>query len=437
MRYVPRTKKERLELVNAQIQAKIEKGYTLETYEGLRILTKDEDQHFTVCVYKDAAAHPIAYHYYRSIDQRSTAIENIKKSYDRNKAYKAELKANPTKSSAANCAQAIREELAKVFPGVKFKVTSQNFAGGDSVHISWTDGPLSSQVEEVTGKYQYGHFNGMEDLYEYSNSREDIPQTKYVSESRSMSEETCTIVEASAEELYQADPERMANYGCHTSGNFARRVFQHTALPVGAKVLGIKRNDKTSGLCAPETFYYVAYELPEAPQTKNAPEFEEVEVKPGTVQIIDYSEKAIAVIGDTKPIKDKLKALGGKFNFRLSCGAGWIFSKKRLDEVTRALSVKDEPKALPPAEGKNLLAELAKKHQPLKDEIQKTVEWFAEVDKQNNGEISESTKEIARIQNVNLPEDVKQYDTLEDIERAANSGQVIDLMNLHQLVNAR
>lgn len=49
--------------------------------------------------------------------------------------------------------------------------------------------------------------------------------------------------------------------------------------------------------------------------------------------IIDYSENAIAVTGDTKPIKDKLKALGGRFNPRLKCGAGWIFPKKKLEEV--------------------------------------------------------------------------------------------------------
>ena len=50
-------------------------------------------------------------------------------------------------------------------------------------------------------------------------------------------------------------------------------------------------------------------------------------------QIIDYSEKAIAVVGDTRDIKDKLKALGGRFNPRLSCGAGWIFSKKQRAKV--------------------------------------------------------------------------------------------------------
>ena len=54
-------------------------------------------------------------------------------------------------------------------------------------------------------------------------------------------------------------------------------------------------------------------------------------------QVIDYSEKAIAVVGDTRDIKDKLKALGGRFNPRLSCGAGWVFSKRQRAEVEKLL----------------------------------------------------------------------------------------------------
>lgn len=54
-------------------------------------------------------------------------------------------------------------------------------------------------------------------------------------------------------------------------------------------------------------------------------------------QVIDYSEKAIAVVGDTRDIKDKLKQLGGRFNPRLSCGAGWVFSKKQRAEVEKLL----------------------------------------------------------------------------------------------------
>lgn len=83
---------------------------------------------------------------------------------------------------------------------------------------------------------------------------------------------------------------------------------------------------------------------------KEAPNFERVEVEPGSVQIIDYSEKAFAVIGDTKPIKDKLKELGGRFNPRLTCGAGWIFSKTRLNALQAALSapVAPDPETIEP-----------------------------------------------------------------------------------------
>lgn len=59
----------------------------------------------------------------------------------------------------------------------------------------------------------------------------------------------------------------------------------------------------------------------------------------GTIQLVDYSEKAIAIIGDTKPIKEKLKELGGRFNFGLKCGAGWIFPKTKEQAVREALSL--------------------------------------------------------------------------------------------------
>jgi len=48
------------------------------------------------------------------------------------------------------------------------------------------------------------------------------------------------------------------------------------------------------------------------------------------LQIIDYSDKAFALIGNTKPVKEKIKALGGRWNAHLKCGPGWIFSKQKL-----------------------------------------------------------------------------------------------------------
>lgn len=79
--------------------------------------------------------------------------------------------------------------------------------------------------------------------------------------------------------------------------------------------------------------------------------------------IIDYSEKAIAVVGDTRDIKEQLKQLGGRFNPRLSCGCGWIFSKAKQTEVEKLLAggkvekAKAEKKADNGAAYKQTLAE--------------------------------------------------------------------------------
>lgn len=56
------------------------------------------------------------------------------------------------------------------------------------------------------------------------------------------------------------------------------------------------------------------------------------------IQIVEYSDRAIAVIGDTYPVRDKLKNLGGRFNSRLSCGAGWVFSRNRREELKAAFN---------------------------------------------------------------------------------------------------
>lgn len=57
-------------------------------------------------------------------------------------------------------------------------------------------------------------------------------------------------------------------------------------------------------------------------------------------KLIDYSNKAIALFGDTKPLKDKLKELGGRFNPFLKLDgekmAGWIF-KKELEQDLKLL----------------------------------------------------------------------------------------------------
>ena len=93
------------------------------------------------------------------------------------------------KTQSALAAKEIRTLLKKYFPLIKFSVTSENYSGGDSVNVKYTNGVPTREVEKLINKYQYGHFDGMTDMYEYSNSVEGMPQTKYLFVSREVSQE--------------------------------------------------------------------------------------------------------------------------------------------------------------------------------------------------------------------------------------------------------
>jgi hypothetical protein len=79
-------------------------------------------------------------------------------------------------------AKNIRIELKNAFPGVKFSVKSSRFSMGDSIDVSWTDGPIAAQVDAIIGRYSAGSFNGMEDIYEYSRDawKDAFGESKYI-----------------------------------------------------------------------------------------------------------------------------------------------------------------------------------------------------------------------------------------------------------------
>lgn len=60
--------------------------------------------------------------------------------------------------------------------------------------------------------------------------------------------------------------------------------------------------------------------------------------------LINYSEKCVAVFGNTKPIKEDLKRLGGRFNYHLVDPAnkeekipGWVFPMTHKEQVSAFL----------------------------------------------------------------------------------------------------
>jgi len=95
-----------------------------------------------------------------------------------------------TGDGLVTAAKNIRIELKAEFPGVKFAVRTSRFSGGDSIDISWTDGPTTKQVESITSQYQAGTFDGMTDCYDYEHSAwtDAFGDGKYVHTQRSYSD---------------------------------------------------------------------------------------------------------------------------------------------------------------------------------------------------------------------------------------------------------
>src|SRR3990167_7466408 len=70
--------------------------------------------------------------------------------------------------SCAETAKLVRTALRDAFPGVKFSVRSDTYAGGASIRVRWTDGPTSDAVERVAGVFAGADFDGMVDLKVYA-----------------------------------------------------------------------------------------------------------------------------------------------------------------------------------------------------------------------------------------------------------------------------
>jgi hypothetical protein len=98
----------------------------------------------------------------------------------------------------------LRIELKAAFPGVKFTVRSDY----NSVRIGWVDGPTIDDVKALTGKYEGGHFDGMDDSYHYSRSpfTEVYGSAKYVFENRSHSVAALTAAAKFIQDKYDCGP---------------------------------------------------------------------------------------------------------------------------------------------------------------------------------------------------------------------------------------
>lgn len=164
--------------------------------------------------------------------------------------------AGSKKSSHALAGANIRKELARAFPGIKFSITSKTFSGGDSVSIGWELGPTTKEVEALTGKYQDGHFNGMEDIYE--TDRENVwPDifggAKYVQTSRHDGDGN-KVIACRLPSLVKRDSEWEYQ-------NLAYRIIASHSYPPGATITGVEQIRNAGGL-REEDYYRPLFRTP-------------------------------------------------------------------------------------------------------------------------------------------------------------------------------
>jgi len=84
-------------------------------------------------------------------------------------------------SDHAAAAKLIRAELKK--NGIKASVRASTASMTSSVDIYLADCVAPWTLKEIKlfcSKFQYGHFDGMTDMYEYSNTNEKLPQVRFV-----------------------------------------------------------------------------------------------------------------------------------------------------------------------------------------------------------------------------------------------------------------
>lgn len=213
-----------------------------------------------------------------------------------------------TKEIAAN----VRAYAKKNFPGFKFSVRSEWSMYADSMYIELKSGPCVPFVEGSRSA-ERGYMSTMSSVKAW---KDELTPEVFAA---------LNSVSNYASSFRYDDSDGMQDY-------FDTNFYIHIEVSDEYKVIEPKAKKSS---VKPE-------------KVEEAKEMEAVTVE--GLEIVDYSEKAIAVFGDTKAIKEQLKELGGRFNPSLNYNgekrAGWIFSKKQADKVKELIAPTELP-ALP------------------------------------------------------------------------------------------
>ena len=81
--------------------------------------------------------------------------------------------------SPVEVAKLIRQDLKKSFPNVKFSVKSRKGVMSSSISVSYVNGPICKEVENLLNKYKGGSYDCMQDMY-VDDSSKTGPTVEYL-----------------------------------------------------------------------------------------------------------------------------------------------------------------------------------------------------------------------------------------------------------------
>ncbi len=218
--------------------------------------------------------------------------------------YLTPVKAKVAKNEEQQTKINVLTELKRSFPGVKFSMKKSEWR---SYRLSWTDGPTRDEIENLLNKYIGYSFSECGDYYDPNTSlfNDVFGYFKFFFFDREMSKQIETL-----KEEFNKDINNRENY-------VFSKIYQNTSIPVGANTFKIEEGESYNSKS--QSYFKLTFVVPESQEIKDKI----------SLELISYSTKSVAVIGNTKPIKEELKELGGRFNPKLKCGAGWIFPKSK------------------------------------------------------------------------------------------------------------
>lgn len=238
-----------------------------------------------------------------------------------------------TRDDHATTKKNIVAELKKNFSNFKFSVKKEYYG---CYNISWTNGPTDDEVDCFVKKFEDYETDFTGDFRDPnpSNFNKVFGGFKYVSTSRKMNEN----FEALLQPLKVLEKDNVSGYYSETH-NLLYRIFRKTSLPIGAVISGIEKKINFSGNI--EDLYIILFDAPKTILQTMPGEPIKLPTTNLGLELVEYSDKALAVFGDTKAVKDVLKTLGGRYNPALTYKGekkcGWIFPKSKENQIKEAL----------------------------------------------------------------------------------------------------